>query len=109
MEGTLSAKLFQSDGFWIFYTPALEISAYGDTQQESEKHFFNIYLPEFFNQLIEKPSEGIKELERLGWKKSKFFRKRFTSNAFVDRNGFLQQFDLPEDTHVIDKSIEVGE
>ncbi len=107
IEGEISGKVFQSDGYWIFYAPSLDLSAYGETQKEAEEHFFNVYLQDYFEELIKSPKKALTELEKLGWKKSLYFKKRFTSDSYVDKNGFLQKFDLPEGTPVFEKSVPI--
>jgi len=79
----------------ISYSPALEISGYGDTYEKSiDMMRFSIseflqhfkYLP---------PKETEKELLELGWKKS-WFKNRDFSKSYVDISGQLQNFNADE-------------
>lgn len=62
----LSLIEFEEDGVTIIYAPALDLSGYGNSENEAEKSFF-IALDEFFRYTHNKGS--LKEvLSELGWK-----------------------------------------
>lgn len=77
----------------IVYIPTLDISGYGDNLTEAETlikecmNDFFIYL----TTLTQKKMDA--ELDRLGWKKERFFNKRFTHPS-VDVDGSLQNFNV---------------
>ncbi len=108
MSGNLRDFIFQSDGKWIFYVPSLDMSSYADTPDEAEKFFFTVYLPEFFHSFKDDPKGGFQELEALGWDRNKILNKQFVSKSFIDRDGFLKDFDLPKDTFVEEKTLAIG-
>lgn len=57
--------LFKENKQWISYCPSLELSSYGDTQQEAKEAFdeaLNIFLTE-----VERKGTLERELLRLGW------------------------------------------
>ncbi len=62
----LPVILFEEDGSQIAYCPALDISGYGNNEDEA-KRSFEISLSEFFRYLINKKTVE-KEFKRLGWK-----------------------------------------
>ncbi|GHB44374.1 hypothetical protein [Mongoliitalea lutea] len=107
ITGTFEAVFFQNDGYWVFYAPALDISSYGLTKEEAETSFFEVYLKEYFSNIINNPSDGMKELESMGWKRNKHLRKQFYSDSYVDKDGFLNEFNLPEDTEIVNKEFAV--
>lgn len=107
IKGTLSTKLFKSGDFWIAYVPSLDISSYAETPEEAQKFLFDIYLTDYFDAIMDNPTDGVIELEEMGWKRNSILKKQFVSESYVDKNGFLKDFDLPEDTEVIDREITV--
>jgi hypothetical protein len=77
------------------------LSAYGDTCEEVTDRLFKEVLDDFFENLLAlSPEQANQELEKLGWFRSKLFKRQFKSNSFVDRNGVLKNFNLPEETKV---------
>lgn len=66
---TASVKLgvieFQEEGVFIFYAPALDVSGYGNTEEEARKSF-DFVMDEFMAHLLKKGTLH-KELKRLGW------------------------------------------
>jgi len=57
---------FKEDDTFIVYSPALDVSGYGDTEEEARKSF-ELTLEEFINYTINKKTFQ-SELTRLGWK-----------------------------------------
>ena len=57
---------FKEDDTFIVYSPALDVSGYGDTEEEARKSF-EITLEEFINYTLNKKTFQ-SELTRLGWK-----------------------------------------
>jgi hypothetical protein len=62
----LSLISFEEDGAKIVYCPALDISGYGDSEQDANDSFA-ISLEEFFSYTTHKGTFN-DELRRLGWK-----------------------------------------
>jgi len=56
----------EDDDTFIVYSPALDVSGYGDTEEEARKSF-ELTLEEFINYTINKKTFQ-SELTRLGWK-----------------------------------------
>jgi len=107
ITGKLQAKVFQNEGYWIFYVPSLDLSSYAETIEDAEKFFFEVYLNDFFENVFKNPKQGLEELESLGWKRDKVFKKQFVSDSYVNKDGFLKEFDLPEGTEVVDIELAV--
>lgn len=79
IETLLSLISFKEDDITIMYSPALDISGYGKTEEEA-KISFNIAMDEFLRYTINK-NTFISEMKRLGWKISKR-ESRFTQPYF---------------------------
>jgi len=69
-EGKIALKLpliaFEEDGCQIVYCPALDISGYGNNEDEANESF-TTSLKSFFSYTIHKKTFK-NELQRLGWK-----------------------------------------
>jgi hypothetical protein len=82
---------------YVAYFPALEISGYGATKDKAEE-MAKFSISQFFDSLMGLSKTEIDiELKKFGWKKSGIFNKQF-SNAFVDINGALQNFNVKENS-----------
>ncbi len=57
---------FQEDNLYFFYSPALDLSGYGNTEEEA-KISFNETLGQFFDYTTNKKTL-VSELKKLGWK-----------------------------------------
>ncbi len=55
-------------------------------------------IDDFFAEIVKDVNLTFQELEKLGWKNQKLFKKRFTSETYVDREGVLRNFNLPDNT-----------
>lgn len=66
IKTNLSLLSFVEEGIHIIYSPALDLSGYGNTEGEA-KESFEVVLSEFFNYCMNKKTV-FDELKRLGWK-----------------------------------------
>lgn len=109
-RGEIGAVLFafEDHGHQVAYLPSLKLSAYGKTAQEAKQMLFEEVLPDFFENLfLLNEAEMNEELAKYGWKRSQFFKKRYSNlNAFVDAEGVLRNFNLPAETHIEKMPIE---
>jgi hypothetical protein len=69
--------LFEEDGSQILYCPPLDLTGYGQTEEDA-KHSFEIVLEEYFRYTINKGTL-ISDLEKLGWK----FKKRSLRKTII--------------------------
>jgi hypothetical protein len=85
----------KSGDHWISIIPSLNISGYGNTENEAIQDLE--YNVEVFSKDLFKLDhlQRVKELKKLGWTKHKYLKKQYSS-SFVDENGVLQNFDFPE-------------
>ena len=67
----------EDDDTFIVYSPALDVSGYGDTEEEARKSF-EITLEEFINYTLNKKTFQ-SELTRLGWK----IKKQTASHKYI--------------------------
>jgi len=65
----LSLIEFEEEGFYFVYSPALDLTGYGKTEEEA-KNSYSIAMEEFLKYTSNKETI-FKELERLGWSISK--------------------------------------
>lgn len=98
ITGTLTIHTFMDGSHFVSYCPALQLSSYGDNKKEAMDRLLYEVIDDFFSHVMKDQSKGIAEFSRLGWKKEPFFKKRFVSEIFVDREGVLRNFNLPETT-----------
>lgn len=99
--GVFTVHRFQDHEHTVAYIPSLNLSAYGDSHEEALDRLVKEVLDDFFENILDlSPEQANHELEKLGWSRSKLFKKQFKSNSFVDRNGVLKNFNLPEETKV---------
>lgn len=81
----------------VLYTPALDISGYGNTEEKA-REMLRFSIAELFKLLTSiSPKEIEIELASLGWKHNPFKNKEF-SKAFVDGDGELQNLNAVGDT-----------
>lgn len=83
---------------YVSLIPALHVSGYGDSEAEALEA-----LQENLNTLFDdlfrlSEVERHREIKELGWTQNAIFKKRF--NAYVDKNGVLQNFDHPEQVKI---------
>lgn len=69
IEAELKVTIKREDDCFIAYCPDLELSSYGDTIEEAQKHFSEV-LQIFFEDIIERGTVE-QVLEECGWKKMK--------------------------------------
>jgi len=99
--GQFTLHQFRDHDHFIAYIPSLNISAYGETEDEAFDRMVNVVLVDFFESILELgPEQAKSELKKLGWSQHRFFKRQFKANSFVDRNGVLKNFNLPEETKV---------
>ncbi len=65
IETELEVFLFEEDGIWVSYCPALELSSYGDNEVDAKNAFFDVL--EIFFQETTKKGTLEKCLIQLGW------------------------------------------
>ncbi len=78
----LALILFEEDGTQVAYCPALDVSGYGNNEDEA-KRSFEVSLSEFFRYLINKNTFE-KEFKRLGWTIKKGQNKIMTPPLMSD-------------------------
>lgn len=82
---------------FISFCPSLDISGYGLTKEKAFE-MLRFSISEYFGYIIKLPLNEIEEeLNKLGWKRNRLFRKQY-SKSFVDINGELQNFNAIEGT-----------
>lgn len=107
VHGNVFAHSFENEGKRMIYIPALNISGYGDTEEEA-REMVNISIADFLDTLFSAgEAKAMDEIKSLGWTKDKFFPKRYHP-PFVDKDGILKEFDLSEGTKIETMSMAVA-
>lgn len=95
---------FNDHGHFILYLPALELTSYGDNKKEALE-LMNTIVKDYLKELINRPeAEVVQELTKYGWKRNQYFKKKFESNTYIDKEGILKNFNLPADTTLIEET-----
>lgn len=80
--------------------PSLALSSYGDTKQQSIE-MLKEALNDYFETLVTLKSEALdSELRKHGWKHLDIFHKKQFTGPFIDKEGILRDFSLPQDTDI---------
>ncbi len=109
-RGTFTIHTFEDHGHHVAYLPSLNLSAYGDSEQEARDRLLSDVIDDFLDHLMDlKPEKITLELQKLGWSRNRMFKKQFKSNSYVDRDGVLKNFNLPKETKVDTRVVAVNE
>ncbi len=94
----------------VAYVPSLKLSGYGATKEEAMEMLFQDVINDMFDNLLVLGESGVsKELAKYGWHKSLIPNKKYYNDLpYVDPNGILENFNLPEDTSIEVKMMEVA-
>jgi hypothetical protein len=99
---------FEDNGFFVSYNKSLELSSYGKTKEEAKKRFIEVVFPDFCTNLVQlSESEIYAELKNLGWSRSHFFKKELSNSVYVDKEGILKNFNLPEGSEIEEQYLAV--
>jgi len=109
-HGTIRVVEFKDHQFYVAYMPTLNLSGYGDTENEALDMLFKDVLMDFFEHLMKlSETEVTEELAKYGFMKSGYFKKRFTSvGPHVELSSILSKLNLPPDTKVREKYLQVA-
>lgn len=95
MKANVAGFAGKQGEFWVSYIPSLNISGYGETEEEAikdMKYNLDVFCEDLFDASQEQREIYLKEL---GWNRHRHFNRQF-SKSFVDENGGLRDFDNPE-------------
>lgn len=101
---------FITDGeFKVAYIPALNLTGYGKNNKEALE-MLNEIGGDYFQSLVETTQAKIQsELSKYGWKKGTFkFNKQFENTTYLDKDGVLRNFKLPEGTPIEESMAQVA-
>jgi hypothetical protein len=99
--GNFLVHAFDDHGHKVLYMPSLNLSAYGDTNQEAFD-MLRMVVNDYFNALFAVPQRTAwTELKKLGWEQKVTYLPKLLKNAaYVDAEGVLRNFELSEETLV---------
>lgn len=97
----VSGFTFSDHGYTVIYIPTLNLSAYGNNEEEAKTMLSEVVLDDFCENLVGlSPMDAHEHLGQLGWTAIGRNSQNFSNSAFVDKDGILQNFDLPRDTPI---------
>ena len=103
---TLSLIEFEEEGMHFVYSPALDLTGYGKTEEEA-KGSYNLAMEEFLR-YTSKKGTAFKELERLGWKISK--KKRVSApslSSLIQSRSYLEEIFTEKDFRKTNESVAI--
>lgn len=99
---------FVEGNYTIMYIPSLNLSSYGQTEEEAKVMMEEHVLPDFCESVVKKPrSFVLQELRKLGWEQNKIFTKKLSRTAYIDKEGILREFDLDAGTVIKEQDLAV--
>lgn len=106
----LHVASFIDHGQHVAYMPSLKLSGYGATNDEAVQMLFEDVLDDMFHNLFAlSQSEISKELAKYGWHKSSIPNKKYYNDLpYIDPSGILKNFNLPTDTSIEVKMMELA-
>ncbi len=102
--------IFQEEGTWFYYSPALDLTGYGMSTEEAENSY-SIALEELLKYTINKNTFK-KVLVDLGWKYTKLSKKSKMLSApplaqLLSRDEYLQDIFNNKEYHKVNKKVEL--
>ena|ERR1051325_8155385 len=97
-----------TDGkFKVVFVPALNLSGYGKTAEEAHS-MLEEAMDDYFGRIIKfKQDVLIHELSKFGWKLVSA-SKRFENRAYINKEGILRDFKLPEGTPIEERMVSLA-
>ena len=87
---TLSLIEFEEDGLHFVYSPALDLTGYGKTDEKARESY-DLAMEEFLR-YTSKKGTALKELQRLGWKVSKQKKVSAPSlSSLIQNRSYLEE------------------
>ncbi|WP_313419382.1 hypothetical protein [Sphingobacterium multivorum] len=110
ITGEVRAVSFKEGDHFILYIPSLNLSSYGNSFEEAKKMLKDVVIKDFCLSVINNKNKAfvISELKKLGWTRSQFFTKDLSKTAFIDKEGILREFELPEDTVIKEEGFQIA-
>lgn len=107
IDAVLYFLFLKDHRYHIAYIPSLDISGYGDNREEAEEMVLDA-LNTYFSNISDFTEDKLQdELTKYGWKKDKYRRNKFVG-AYVDAQGVLKNFDLPDQTKISEELISIS-
>ncbi len=100
LKANFGAMYFKEGEFDIFFIPSVQISAYGDSKKEAEE-MLKISLQQFTEDIFSQTqSKALDILNKLGWKKNTYFKKRMVNLSDTTFADIKKEFNLPDNTPI---------
>ncbi len=108
VTGKLTLFSFVDNGYHIAYVPALNLTGYGDSIDEANA-LIDVVMEDYWKSLFSLSEKKVlEELKKLGWKRNPLYNKDFYTEAHVDKEGILRNFNLPAETEIKEQMVGVN-
>lgn len=108
-KGIFNVFHFMDHEHFISYMPSLNLSGYGDSYDEANDFLFKIVLDDYVNNLFSlgNKTKIFNVLKEHGWVADQYRGKHLSKSVHVDKEGILQEFNLPKETPVESELVEI--
>lgn len=105
-EALLRVVTFKDGDFEIAYMPSLNLSGYGNTEDEAMRMLNEVVVKDYLLSLIKLPEAKIlAELREYGWKRRPFLDKQLLNTQFLSTDKIKENFNLPAETQFHERFI----
>ena len=92
--------IFRAGGQYVVFLPSLNLTSYGETEQEAVE-MLQVVLKDYFDNLLMLPEQQVmKELKQYGWVRKPFLAKQLRNTQFLDVETIKHNFELPAETQI---------
>lgn len=110
-RSVISANLngigFEDDGFFVIYIPSLNISGYGDNEEEANEMVIEVFN-EFSQSLLSlSRRQMLAELNKMGWKQERYRKKRLVHLSETTFEDLKKELDISDDVEIKNMPIAV--
>jgi len=99
VEALLRMVTFEDGDFQIAYIPSLNLSGYGNNEEDAVKMLCEVVVKDYLTSLSEMPeSKVMTELREYGWKRLPFLSKQLQNTKFFGTDAIKETFNLPAET-----------
>lgn len=105
-QAELRVVSFKDGEFYMNYIPSLNLTGYGDTDEEARHMLMDIVLKDYIDNLMHLPESDLyAELRQYGWVRKPFLTKQLRNIQFLDTNTIKDTFNLPAETVIEEKYV----
>lgn len=106
-KAKLRLLLFMIEGNYILYIPSLNLTAYGNTEDEAKK-MLDVVIEDYFSHLSQlSDQEVLQEIKQYGWVRKPYLAKQLRNIQFVEEKTIKEDFELPAETIIREQFVSV--